>query len=184
MTELTKKIESLLLYATKPMKRKALLKHTGSQISDLEKAVTVVKEKFNNTSSGIHLMDHDDALQFVTAPDQAVMIEKVFASEMTGELTKPALETLTIISYRGPINKPELELIRGVNCSLIIRNLMMRGLISESKSESEMMPVYRVAPEFLQFLGMTETKELPKFEELSSHQLLEELLKYRTEEST
>lgn len=182
MNALTKKIESLLLFSTKPVKRKKLLKVCDAQISELEQAITALKERYNNDDSGIRLLDHDDAIQFTTAPEQSDLIEQVYASEMTGELTKPALETLTIIAYRGPINKPELELIRGVNCSMILRNLMMRGLVSESKSEKELLPVYQVASEFLQFLGITEVKELPKYDELSSHELLEELLKSRAEE--
>jgi len=184
MNEITSKLESLLLYATKPMKEKSLLKFLSISKEQYGQAVITLKEKFNKEHSGIQLMDHDNALQFVTAPENAELIETVFASEMSGELTKPALETLTIIAYRGPITKPELELIRGVNCSLILRNLAMRGLITEQQGKAEMLPSYQAAPEFLQYLGITSVKDLPQFEELSSHELLEELLKQRSEQET
>lgn len=184
MSELSSKLESLLLYATKPLKVKELAKATGSKNSEIEASMKALMEKYNQDSSGIHIMDHNNAYQFMTAPSNAELIEQVFASEMTGELTKPALETLTIIAYRGPITKPELELIRGVNCSLILRNLAMRGLVNEEMKKGELVPSYQAAGEFLQFLGVTSVKELPKYDELSSHQLLEELLKQRTSDAS
>ena len=182
MSSIVSQLESILLYAAKPMKEQELLKAVGAKKEELDQAILQLKEKYNQEGSGINVMHHDASLQFVTAPDHAELIENVFASEMTGELTKPALETLTIIAYRGPITKPELELIRGVNCSLILRNLAMRGLVTESQGKAEMLPSYQASPEFLQYLGMTSVDQLPKFEELSSHQLLEELLKHRSEQ--
>ena len=182
MNQLSSQIESILSYATKPMKYKVLQKATGANRKSLEEAIQALQDRYNQDFSGIRLMDHNESLQLVTAPENAELIQKVFAADMTGELTKPALETLTIVAYRGPISKPELELIRGVNCSLIIRNLMMRGLILEQKEKDEMLPSYAAAPEFLQFLGMTSVKELPDFEELSGHELLNELLKHRSQE--
>jgi segregation and condensation protein B len=98
-------------------------------------------------------------------------------------LTKPGLETLTIVAYRGPITKPELELIRGVNCSLILRNLLMRGLVVQQPGTEgdEVLAQYTASPEFLQYLGFTSVQQLPNFDELHSHQLLEELLKQRAQ---
>lgn len=184
MPSIISQLESILFLATKPLARKSLLKVLHGNTEQLEQAITELKIRYehNPEDSGLRLLDHDDAIQITTAPENSDIIEEMYNTEITGELTKPALETLTIIAYRGPINKPELELIRGVNCSLILRNLMMRGLIVERKQEKEMLPSYAVTPEFLQFLGMTSVKDLPEYEELSSHQLLEELLKQRTSE--
>ena len=183
MTELSSQIESLLFLATRPMKGKELLKATGAAKTKLAEAIQALKEKYNQEGSGIKLMDHDGAFQLVTAPENVELVEKVYQGEMSGELTRPALETLTIIAYRGPISKPELELIRGINCSMILRNLAMRGLIQEhgsaAGSAEELMATYSVHPEFLQYLGMTSVDALPDYKELSSHELLEELLKQR-----
>ncbi len=181
MPTLATQIESLLLYTNKPMKAKDLLKATGAEVQAFSEAIASLESKYNNEQSGIRLLIHNDAYQLTTSPENAQLIEQVFAAEMSGELTKPALETLTIIAYRGPISKPELELIRGVNCSLILRNLMMRGLVVEEQGKEDFLPVYSASGEFLQYLGFSSVKELPQFEELSSHQLLEELLKQRTQ---
>jgi len=64
-----------------------------------------------------------------TAKESSEIVEKFLKEELTGEMTRPQLETLTIIAYRGPMTKMEIEQIRGVNCSLILRNLLMRGLV-------------------------------------------------------
>lgn len=178
MPSLISQLESLLLLATKPMKKKELLKATAASEEVYASAVAGLKDRYNREGSGMNIIDHDEALQFVTSAENTQLVEKVYQSEMTGELTKPALETLTIVAYRGPINKPELELIRGINCSLILRNLAMRGLIDEQVGEDGI-PRYSVHPEFLQYLGLTSVQDLPNYQELSRHQLLEELLKQR-----
>jgi segregation and condensation protein B len=87
------------------------------------------------------------------------------------------LETLTIVSYRGPITKPVLEQIRGVNCSLILRNLLIRGLIERLESTKTQMPKYQVMHEFIKFLGMSSVKDLPEYEKLSTHETLDEVLR-------
>lgn len=178
---LLSQIESLLLLATKPMKFKVLLKATEASEAGLKEALHQLKEKYSGENTGIRVIEHDDAYRFSTAPENADLVEKVYQSEMTGELTKPALETLSIIAYRGPITKPELELIRGINCSMILRNLSMRGLIKTHPADDDLLTTYTVESEFLQFLGMTSVQELPEYDELHSHELLEQLLQQRAQ---
>lgn len=177
---LVSQIESLLFLANKPMTKKELMKATAGDQAGVEQALATLLQKYNQESSGLRLQEHEDGYKFLTAPENAGLVEKVFHAEMSGELTKPALETLTIIAYRGPVTKPELELIRGVNCSLILRNLSMRGLIIEQAGGDELSAKYVVSPEFLQLLGMSSLKELPEYDSLHSHELLEELIKQRS----
>jgi segregation and condensation protein B len=177
---LAAQIESILFLANKPTTKKELVKATASKQEEVELALATLLTKHNQEGSGLRLQEHEEGYKFVTAPENAELIEKVFHAEMSGELTKPGLETLTIIAYRGPVSKPELELIRGVNCSLILRNLAMRGLINEQSGGDELSAKYSVSPEFLQLLGMASLKELPEYDSLHSHELLEELIKQRS----
>ena len=94
--------------------------------------------------------------------------------EQVGELTRPSLESLTIIAYRGPITKAELEMIRGVNCSMILRNLLIRGLIREEKGKTE--SVFRVSLEFLRWLGVQQASDLPDYDKLSGSDLIDQVL--------
>lgn len=182
-TPLVARIESLLLFASKPITSKQIAKALQSTAEAVIEAIEVLRQRYDKPDSGIRLLQHEGEYQLVTAPEHAPLVEQFFHADLSGELTKPALETLTIIAYRGPISKPELELIRGVNCSLILRNLAMRGLVQRqagATGDDDISALYTVSPEFLQFLGMTSVKELPEYETLHAHELLEELVKQRT----
>ncbi len=182
-TPLVARIESLLLFASKPLTSKQVAKSLQATSEAVIEAMAALARRYDQPDSGIRLLQHEGEYQLVTAPEHAPLVEQFFHADLSGELTKPALETLTIIAYRGPISKPELELIRGVNCSLILRNLSMRGLVQRQAGpagDDEISAVYTVSPEFLQFLGMTSVKELPEYDALHAHELLEELVKQRT----
>jgi len=109
-------------------------------------------------------------------PAVAHVAKDFIKSEQSGELTKPSLETLTIVAYRGPITKAELEQIRGVNCSLIIRNLLIRGLIVGDEEVGNGQIYYRVTVDFLKYLGLNFAAELPDYARLHSAENLESIL--------
>ncbi|MBT7553409.1 SMC-Scp complex subunit ScpB, partial [bacterium] len=94
----------------------------------------------------------------------------------TGELSKPSLETLTIVAYRQPIAKEELEQIRGVNCSVILRNLLIRGLVEARESKGDLVPMYSVTIDFLRHLGIDSVEQLPDFAKLNSNENLQALI--------
>ena len=114
-----------------------------------------------------------------TNPDNAEVIEQFVHDEAAGELTKAQLETLTVIAYRGPITRPELEQIRGVNCALIIRNLLLRGLIVEKEDTSQLTTVHALSFEALRHLGITSPAELVDYVALHTHEHIENVLNER-----
>ncbi|MFA6376974.1 MAG: SMC-Scp complex subunit ScpB, partial [Candidatus Paceibacterota bacterium] len=105
-------------------------------------------------------------------PDNREAAENFLKAEVSGELTRPQLETLTVISYCGPITKPELEQLRGVNCSLILRNLMMRGLVKEAEDPANLLPTFEVTMDYLRHLGINDLRELPDYEILHKHEAI------------
>ena len=157
-------IEAVLFAAAKPVKLSALQKNLGVSQEVVQEAVGDIAARYNVESSGIHLMQHEGAVQFVTNAAVGQDVAKFLRVEASGPLTRPSLETLTIIAYRGPITKPEIELIRGVNCSLILRNLLIRGYIDEVQDIKRLQSVYGLSHEFLQALGVKRVEELPEFE--------------------
>jgi segregation and condensation protein B len=94
------------------------------------------------------------------------------------------LETLTIIAYRGPVSRAEIEQIRGVNCAIILRNLLMRGLVENQEDKKKMQTVYNITFDFLQFLGLKEQSELPDYAKLNSSESLEKILSSENREQT
>ena len=177
------KIESLLFVSSQPLSIAQIKKLTDSKKQEIESALKELEEKYKSQEdSGIMLVASGEKYQLVSHPDNAKLIESFLKSDITGELTDPALETLTIIAYRGPITKPELEQIRGVNCSLILRNLLIRGLIERIEASKTQMPKYQTTHEFIKFLGISSVKDLEDYKKLSSHETLDEVLRSTEEE--
>lgn len=176
-TSLETKIESLLLVATKPLKVKKIKELIkGVKESDVRQAVDELKEKYNQSDSGFHILENRGVVQLTTSPASADLVKQFIKDETTGELTKPSLETLTIVAYRQPITKAELEQIRGVNCSLILRNLMIRGLIMKKEDKRALTNYYYVTVDFLKFLGISSVAGLPDYEKLNNNSNLQKLL--------
>jgi segregation and condensation protein B len=176
------KIESLLFISNKPLTVKAVvnfLKKEGDEVKsdEVEAAFEELKEKYNNPENGFQIIQSGDNFQMVSNPDSADLVKKFVKDDMTGELTPASLETLTVVAYRGPISKAELEQIRGVNCSLILRNLLIRGLVEASENNVSGDTIFRVTVEFLKYLGLNSVEELPDYEKLHSAVNLEEYLK-------
>jgi len=169
-------IESLLFISHKPLSVAELAKLTESDKPSVENALMELSVEYGMKAGGIELLKLEDRYQLATAAKNAELIAKFLNTEMTGELTRPSLETLTIIAYRGPVSKAELELIRGVNCSLIIRNLLIRGLIEAAEDKDRATTVYSVTFDFLKHLGLGKISSLPDFERLNRDNNLEKLL--------
>jgi len=175
--KLSAKLESLLFVASRPLSYKKLADLAGASWDDVKAAVEELKQSYNTEDRGIQLAVQGSSIQFVTSPLAAKLVADFLKAERSGELTKPALETLTIIAYRGPIAKSEIDLIRGVNCSLILRNLMIRGLISSHEDKDKMATMYEISFDFLRHLGLRDISELPDYQTLNSDTRLEEYLR-------
>ena len=160
----------------KPLSVKEFIKTTGASQKDVATSLEELEKEYEKKSGGIKILKIDGKYQLATSDDSSEVVKKFIKSEVTGELTKPSLETLTIIAYRAPISKAELELIRGVNCSVILRNLLMRGLIEAKEDKDKMVVMYNITFDFLKYLGMGAVEELPDFEKLNRSNNLEKLL--------
>lgn len=173
---LKSKIESLLFITTRPLDLKKIIELTGAKKDEASKILAALVEEYNQETKGINIQKIGNKYQMVTNPVNAKMISGFLKEEMTGELTPASLETLTVIAYRGPITKTELEMIRGVNCSVILRNLMIRGLVEEINDKKEMVQKYQITFDFMKHLGITEPSQLPEYEKLNSNEALNKLL--------
>lgn len=173
---LKQQLESILFISSKFQKKSKLLALLNCTESELEQTIADLKKDYEERQSGIVIMQDGDRIQLITNPASSDLIKKYLKEERTGELSRPSLETLAIIAYRGPVSKAEIEMIRGVNCSLILRNLMIRGLIIERQDRAKAVSVYQVSFEFMQYLGIKELKELPDFDKLNRDLNLEEVL--------
>ncbi len=181
--ELKNKIESLLFISHKPITISEASKIIGAEKKAVEEAIKLLVEEYSEKNSGILIIQIEEKFQMASSGNSSEVVSKFLKSEITGELTRPSLETLTIIAYRGPISKTELELLRGVNCSLILRNLLMRGLIEGQDDKQLGVTRYIVTLDFLKHLGMSQISELPDYERLNKNNNLDKLLNGLGEEN-
>ena len=155
-------IEAVLFYKAEPMSIRAL----GALLASSEEAVTqaLTELSVRIEGRGVQLLVKDGDALLTTAPDASEAIETLAREELEKDLSKAALETLTIILYRGPVARSEIDYIRGVNSHFVLRSLLMRGLI-EKVSGNENERVMRYGPTFslLGHLGIKAPAELPNF---------------------
>lgn len=177
-------LESLLFVASKPLPVKKIAAALELKASDVEEALETMRAKYNHEESGIHLITADNGVQLASNPANDEAIAQFIKHEVNTELTKAQLESLTVVAYQGPITRPELEQIRGVNCSVIVRNLLMRGLIEEKDDHDSLMPAYVLTTAALAHLGVHSVEELPNYESLHQHVHVEARLSESTNDSS
>lgn len=169
-------IEAILFAAGNAVSVKQLAKALSKQEPDIEDALELTAKKHAEGESGMMIIRTSDSAQMVSKAEYASVVEAFTKDEIAGELTKAQLETLTVVAYRGPVTRPELEEIRGVNCALILRNLLVRGLIDEGDMEGKLGRVYTLSSDALRHLGIGSSTELPEFEVLHAHPHVERVL--------
>jgi len=155
-------IESLLFVSDRPLSKKEIARRTKKSLAEIEKAIIELIDDCEKNKRGIIILTKDEKIQLATHPENSEFVRKFLDQEIKEELTSAALETLSVISYRGPIIKEELDMIRGVNCSIILRHLMVKGLIDELKENGKVF--YNISFDFLRHLGLKSQKELPAYE--------------------
>lgn len=177
-------VESILFVSPKPLTAKRIAELIGASAAEAEDTLQALAEEMRKGRGGLRLLQHNHEYQLVTSPESATAVELFLKEEQTGELTRAALETLTIVAYRGPIAKSELDTIRGVNCTLILRSLMIRGLVAAERVPGSPQPHYRMTADFLRHLGLTNVAELPEYAALNADQHLQDLLRVEKERMT
>lgn len=173
--ELKYLLESLLFVSGKPLEIKDLSSFLKKDKQEIETALQELITEYKNRNCGLRIIESGKKYQMASAPDNAKVVQDFLQTEVSGELTPASLETLTIIAYRGPIKKSDLEKIRGINCSLILRNLLIRGLVEEIDKDNDDKE-YNVSLEFIKFLGLDSVKDLPDYDIFHNNENIDRLL--------
>lgn len=167
MENLSNKIESLLFYQVEPIKTKKLADILEVGETEISQSIDELEE--NLKQRGIKLIKNDDSVSLTTSPENSEIISKIKKDEQDKELSKAALETLSIILYRGPIKRSGIDYIRGVNSQFSLRALLVKGLIEkETAKDDERTYIYRASIDLLSHMGLSEIGNLPEYEEVNS----------------
>ncbi|MGB0757325.1 MAG: SMC-Scp complex subunit ScpB [Patescibacteria group bacterium] len=175
-------VEALLFVAGKPMSVNQIAKTLSLKQAEVDDALKELHDRYEQSQSGLQLVFTEKNVQLYAAAKQHEAVESYIEQEEHSELTKPQLETLAIIAYRGPVIKEELEYIRGVNCTIILRNLMLRGLVTEQQTQDGLL--YEVSGDFLAHLGIAAVEELPEYSSLHEHERLADVMEEKEEVTT
>jgi len=167
-------IEAILFASGRALSERKLADLLGKKPEEISGILDSLQEELSER--GVILQRYEKEVELVTHPEAAEYVSKVIKDEEQGELTRAALEALTILAYRGPMTRPELEQIRGVQSSMILRNLMIRGLVEQKEDMRLGQVTYAVTFDFLNHLGLKSIKDLPEYEELRGHTAISDML--------
>jgi len=166
-------VESLLFVADAPVPVDQLAEALECDVHLVEATLQAMGESYG--SRGLRLQRKGNRVQLVSAPEAAPYIERFLGLSLSGKLSAAALETLSIIAYKQPITRPQIEAIRGVSSDGVLRTLISKGLIEEvGRLETVGHPVlFGTTFEFLQYFGLSSLNELPPLKDEENAQLAE-----------
>jgi|SRR3989344_693030 len=160
-------IETILFVHGEPLSLEKLAKAAKANKEETKQALTALNDTYSER--GIILLEKDGLFQIGSNPENTSYVEDLIKGEFTEELSKAALETLSVIAYKGPLTRVDIEYVRGVNSSFTLRNLMMRGIIERIDNPRDARSyLYRVSFDFLKHFGVASVEELPNFAEFKA----------------
>jgi segregation and condensation protein B len=160
-------IEAVLFVADRPVSVTELSRLLVVSADAVEDAVGWLERSY--ADRGFSLQRHGEALQLVSHPLTAPVVQRFLGLEMSARLSAATLETLAVIAYRQPVTKGQIEQIRGVNPDYAVSNLVTRGLIEEVGRQNTVgRPIlYGTTFEFLRAFGLRSLADLPEMGDLS-----------------
>lgn len=166
MQSLTKLLEAALFAASRPLTLEELDSLAPGE--DIRSALEEIRRNYGD-EHGVELVEIAEGWQFLTRREYAEAIERAQFALRPRRLSPAALETLSIIAYRQPVGRLEVDEIRGVDSGAVIDKLVERGLIEVvTRGEGLGRPLlYGTTPSFLEILGLKSLEDLPRLEELS-----------------
>lgn len=162
---LESQIESILFWRAEPVTIFELAKILEVKEEDVEKAVQNLERDL--AERGVRLAKKDDEIELRTAPEASSLIETLSKEELSKDLGRAGLETISIILYQGPISRRDIDYIRGVNSTFIIRNLLLRDLIEKvTDPKDERVFLYRPSLNLLSYMGVSKIENIPDYEKV------------------
>lgn len=136
-------------------------------LNTIDVVIEELKYDFENTQRGMMLMKSGEVYQLTTKPEHAVYFQRLMESPQASRLSQAALEALSIIAYRQPITRVEVEEVRGVNSDRAIQTLISRGLVEEKgRKEGAGRPIlFGTTTSFLTYFGLSSLEDLPPLPE-------------------
>jgi len=161
--DLEEKLEALLFWKAEPQSVKKLAETLAVNEPIIQSGLENLAGKLSGR--GVRLVVKNDQVTLGTAPELGELLERLAKEELSADLGRAGLETLTIVLYRGPVAKSEIDYLRGVNSSFTLRHLLIRGLVEKTANPHDARSVlYQPTFELMSLLGLVRLDELPEYE--------------------
>lgn len=169
-------IEALIFCSPVPLKLSelcaCLTDMFGTEIpeQDVVDAIKRLEEKYKSDEYSFQIFKAAGGYQFLTKPAYQSSVGILLKNQAKKKLSTSSLETLSIIAYKQPVSKPEIDNIRGVNCEFTIQKLLEKGLVEiRGKSEGVGRPLlYGTTEKFMEYMGISDLSELPQPKDFTS----------------
>jgi segregation and condensation protein B len=163
-------VEAVLFSSPRPVREKDLAELLEATPAAVAEALATLAARTDVEERGVRVEKVAGGWRFVTRPEFDSLLRKYHEVTERSRLSLAALETLAIIAYRQPITMPEIQDIRGVNSSSVLKTLFEKKLITTAGKKAVVGSpfLYKTTPDFLMRFGLNELTELPRPEELDA----------------
>ena len=175
--ELLAAVEAILFASGDPMKASRIAQVLGEETQTVINAAKELQEAYQDSASGIRLVQMNDSLQLCSAPEYATYVVRALEQRKPPKLSPSALEVLAVVAYFQPVTRAYIDQVRGVDSSYTVGMLTERGLIEPcGRLEAPGRPtLYQTSALFLRTMGMVTLDELPVLPDLASNEGAEKL---------
>ena len=161
-------VEALIFAADKPVGASSVALAADITAEDVEQIVARLNNDYDNLGRAFRILKVAGGYQFRTEPEYADYIRSMYRESASSRLSLAALETLAIIAYRQPISRPDMDKIRGVNVSGVLRSLIEKKMVTV-KGRADVLGrplLYGTTDYFLRYFGLDSLDSLPRESEL------------------
>ena len=178
-------IEALIFASDKPLSIADLVELINTAMGfiedvattdQVEAAVNAISEKYDSEFYAFEIIESGGGWQFLTKKEYHKTVAQLNGDKFMKKLSVAAIETLSIIAYKQPVTKSEIELIRGVNCDYAVQKLLEKDLvvISGRREDAVGKPlIYNTSKSFMDYFGINSPGDLPKIKEVLEQEVIE-----------
>lgn len=169
-------IEAILFTMGEPVEVSVIADAVGVSETDARLFLKEIHDECESEDRGIRLLELEDSFQFVTKPEYYEQLIKIASRPKKPVLTDVLMETLSIVSYRQPVTKGEVEKIRGVNSDHAVNRLVEYGLVRElGRMDAPGRPMlFGTTDEFLRRFGFSSLEDMPRLDPVQEEEFKEE----------
>ena len=194
LSEIIPHIEALIFASDKPLSTLELVDFINNalgfiedkaSLDQVESAIEAIREKYDSEFYAFEMKESGGGWQFLTKKQYHKTIAQLNADKYLKKLSTASLETLSIIAYKQPITKSEIENIRGVNCDYAVQKLLEKELVIIAGRNEDAVGkplIYTTSRSFMDYFGINSADDLPKIKEVLMEELVE-ATKVSTEEA-